>query len=75
MNVRHLELVTNIENVRRGKSPAMLMAKQQLCKNGHEFDAIRFKKGKPYRKCSTCMRGYQRKHKAKKKAQCFVDGV
>lgn len=41
VNPWHLEIVTSMENVRRGKAPTMIRKLQGLCSNGHPLNFIR----------------------------------
>lgn len=67
---RHLEVVTNKENVLRGNSPAAQHAKQTHCKNGHELKPENLYKETNYyggkiRRCRICVR--QRQNEARRK--------
>ncbi len=56
VNPYHLEVVTPLENWRRGISPAANNARKLRCKNGHAFtpNNTYFKGGRSWRTCSIC---------------------
>lgn len=70
-NPRHLEAVTNRENVLRGTSPNAENARRTHCKRGHEFTPENTYKLGSRRGCRTCKtawrRGYDRMLRKKKK--------
>jgi hypothetical protein len=55
VNPLHLEAVSNVENVLRGKGIGAANARKTQCPNGHPYDAV-YSYGKKliHRKCSTC---------------------
>lgn len=60
VNPRHLEAVTNQENVLRGVSPVAFRARQTHCKKGHEFTPENTRWVKSGRNCRECTRAYAR---------------
>lgn len=56
VNPRHMEVVTDVENVMRGDSPHAENARKDTCPSGHEFDRL---KGDGRRQCTKCSRQYQ----------------
>lgn len=57
INPEHLEVVTNAENVMRGRSFAVTNAHKTLCKRGHTLDGTRKNRrisGKLERFCKQC---------------------
>lgn len=70
-NARHLEPVTNEENIRRGtffgSGTAAILARTH-CKHGHAFDEQNTQHAKWGRRCRACNRGYARRYYAEKAA-------
>lgn len=70
-NVDHMEVVTNRENVMRGRSPHVLLSLANRCKQGHELTA---ENSKPKigggRQCRTCYNRLAREcyHRTKRTA-------
>lgn len=66
VNHKHLEVVTNRENVLRGVGLCAVNARKQTCKRGHPYDAIRQHKTgeRTSRHCRVC----KRMDKAEKRA-------
>lgn len=67
VNPAHLEPVTQAENVRRGKAPSAVSARENRCQRGHEFTVentyVRPNRvGK--RECRECMRARDRERNA-----------
>lgn len=56
VNVRHMELVTNRENILRGESPAAKYARSDRCVNGHEWSPENTGIYKGARRCRSCAR-------------------
>ena len=66
VNPKHLDVVTNKENVLRGNSPMAVNARKTHCKNGHEFELFLPKyAAQMYRRCRICwlesMRAWHRR--------------
>lgn len=61
INPRHLEAVTQQENMRRGNSPWAVNARKTRCKRGHEFtDENTRINTRGHRLCRTCNRESKR---------------
>lgn len=77
VNPKHLEPVTQRENVLRGSSTAAVRAKQTHCTHGHAFDAANTHitpKGR--RRCRACDRAaYYRYGKQKRKERGETHGL
>ncbi|MCU0562359.1 MAG: HNH endonuclease [Desulfobacterales bacterium] len=58
VNPAHLEVVTNRENILRGRGPSAENARKDRCHNGHPFDGRRSTDGKRY--CRSCRNEYRR---------------
>lgn len=71
VNPNHLEAVTLVRNISRGKSPSALASRDGLCHNGHDVTdpANVYVTKKGYRQCRPCRRDRQRKGRAAKKEQ------
>lgn len=66
-NVKHLEAVTEGENIRRGIGPSAQNARKTHCKNGHPFDDENTRRDeKGHRTCIACSRVYYYTKKARK---------
>lgn len=59
LNLAHLEVVTNVENVMRGASPLAFKARQTHCYRGHPLTADNIHIWRGRRHCLTCKRAYQ----------------
>lgn len=72
VNVAHLEVVTNKENILRGVGPTARHARQTHCKHGHEFTsentAIKNYKQRTFRVCRTCKRACENARKKRLKS-------
>lgn len=68
VNPSHLEAVTHLENVRRGRHAGR---EQTHCKYGHPFDQANttYLRGGKSRVCKTCMRGWQRDFRQRQRTQ------
>lgn len=65
-NPKHLEPVTNGENLLRGEGPSAKNRRKTHCGTcGNEFDVVR--KSRTGRGCSYCLREATRRYRAKKK--------
>ncbi len=70
VNPRHLEPVSNTENVMRGLSFATKNARKTRCPRGHEYDVVNtYIPPKGGRTCRTCYREYNRKRQRRIHAQ------
>jgi|SRR5271165_2340881 len=70
VNPDHLELVTQVENIRRGTAGQITGAKNKAkthCPKGHEYDINNTYKYKTSRRCNTCHRIAENKRQASKK--------
>jgi hypothetical protein len=56
VNPEHLEPVTSAENKLRGEGVPARNARKTHCTRGHEFDAVRVKRGREFRVCTECER-------------------
>lgn len=67
VNPAHLEVVTHLENMRRGVAPTMLSKLSGKCFKGHamtpENTYVKPKSG--YRQCRVCLSEYRRSYRAK----------
>lgn len=61
VNPRHLEPVSNRENILRGEGLAAVHAAKEQCVRGHEFDRTIIQYGRERRICTTCVRERGRK--------------
>lgn len=72
VNPSHLEPVTNVENVLRGKGPTALNAAKTHCHKGHEFTPkntkLQIRNGRVSRSCKKCQVAHVSRNKRKKKA-------
>lgn len=59
----HLEAVTHMENMRRGKSPTTVNRNKTTCPKGHPYDY--FRPGNNYRACTDCKKSRARAYYAK----------
>ena len=66
VNPGHLEVVTNVENVMRGKGFAAEEARQTHCKYGHEFTPENTYVYRKMRYCRTCKRRLDAEYRARK---------
>jgi hypothetical protein len=66
VNPRHLEPVTQRENILRGQSFAAKNARKTKCLNGHVFDSLRQRGG---RNCNTCRRVYNKNYRLKRRSK------
>lgn len=63
VNPWHLEPVSHVENVRRGRVGAANRSKTH-CPRGHEYDVVRQRTdGTSYRACRACAREHTRNHR------------
>ena len=68
VNPDHLELVTQLENFKRGRNPLSLNARKTHCKNGHEFTPENTAtRSDGYRRCMECDRIVHRRATARTK--------
>ena len=68
VNPKHLEVVSQKENILRGIVPTAINAKKKMCVNGHPFDSINTRITKSgNRLCVKCSRSYYWNNK---KIQC-----
>lgn len=69
VNPFHLEMVTNTENVMRGKGSAALNSRKTHCKRGHPLEGknVRTVKSTGWRFCVTCKNTYQNKWRRDKR--------
>ncbi|MFS2091030.1 HNH endonuclease signature motif containing protein [Paenarthrobacter nicotinovorans] len=71
VNPKHLEQVTNVENVMRGVSGPAINATKTHCKEGHELLGLNLyidtSCANPKRKCRTCMRAASKRYADRKK--------
>lgn len=67
INPKHLEAVTEKENILRGTSPSAINARKTHCDNGHPFSAenTRMGKTKKQRHCKICSRAALQRFRAK----------
>lgn len=57
VNPNHMEIVTQQENIRRGKSPFIINSQRTHCINGHEFNTENtIIDANGYRRCRACHR-------------------
>lgn len=71
INPKHLDVVTNRENVMRGMSPSAVIRRQGICKNGHEMvgENIYVPPKRPqHRTCRECRKRRSREAYARKVA-------
>jgi hypothetical protein len=68
INPRHLEAVSNRENILRGTSPTARRAAQTHCSHGHVFDEANTGGKRGHRVCRTCHRLWRR-HSQKSDAE------
>lgn len=68
VNPRHLEPVSNAENVARGYSPSAVSARRDHCKNGHPYDQANTRLTAKGRRCRICARDQQHTYIARRKA-------
>jgi hypothetical protein len=70
VNPKHLEPVTNRENVLRGIAPAAKHAAKTHCEHGHilvgKNNKVRSRKGRAWRVCRTCKNLTQQRYMKKK---------
>jgi hypothetical protein len=65
-NPAHLEPVTNEENLMRGDGLPARNSRLSLCRNGHPFDKIKYRKdGRVERLCTICQRAHDAKYRRK----------
>lgn len=68
VNLSHLEVVTNKENVLRGISFAAINSKKTTCPRGHKYDAlIKRKNGSFFRECRICRTDHNRRYRKRLK--------
>lgn len=66
VNVKHLELVTPVENVMRGTGVTAANARKTHCRHGHELSGENLYLDKfGDRHCQTCRRAAERKYRAR----------
>jgi hypothetical protein len=70
-NPKHLEPVTNRENVLRGVGPSAEAARKTHCPQGHEYtpENVYQRPGKPDRSCLTCRRRWRAERNQRLKAK------
>lgn len=59
VNVDHLELVTQAENIRRGESPNIVTNRRQVCRAGHPYEGNRTAS----RNCRPCQNAWRRQRR------------
>lgn len=71
VNPDHLEVVTLVENVMRGKSQHAKNARKTHCKRGHEFNNANtyIRKDRGTRSCKPCNRLHCKKYTSKERGQ------
>lgn len=69
INVEHLELVTQKENILRGAGIAAVNATKTHCKRGHEFTAKNTYLLAGKRACRTCHSEYERNRRIAKRGE------
>jgi hypothetical protein len=68
VNPDHMELVTAVENTRRGFNPAAMNARKTHCSRGHAFDEGNTRLlPQGSRACRTCKNGANRAYKARRR--------
>lgn len=67
VNVQHLEVVTNTENIRRGQSIPALNARKSHCKRGHELAGANLYRTPKGRHCKACQHENQKRWTARRK--------
>lgn len=75
VNINHLQLVANRENVLRGIGTSAMNARKTHCKRGHELTGTnliekRSKHGWMMRNCRECVNAAQRAGRLRRKASC-----
>jgi len=69
VNPKHLEVVSNTENVLRGVGLTAKNAKKTHCPRGHAYDARGTgKKQNPWRKCRVCQLMHNQNYRARRRA-------
>jgi hypothetical protein len=76
VNPFHMELVSLVENVRRGNGITAVNARLIKCRRGHDFDCIyRRANGRRYRVCSACSKiSHAKAYAAKRSAPVHTFG-
>jgi hypothetical protein len=70
VNVGHMELVTQRENILRGLSPTAFHARKTHCPVGHPYDSENtYVARNGHRECRICRADAVRRHQARQKAQ------
>jgi len=76
VNPDHLEAVTHTENVRRGMSPKVILARNNICQNGHPLKGDNVKiDTRGFRRCRTCHRSWQRMDRPRMLARKKASGI
>jgi HNH endonuclease len=68
VNPRHLDPVTDYENMRRGESPYARKARQTACVNGHSYEDNLYTNADGTRRCRICTLESNRRSYARRKA-------
>ena len=69
VNPRHLEVVSQWENIRRGTGVAASNAAKTHCDNGHEFTAVNTRiRPQGWRECKTCKSERNARYRAARRA-------
>src|SRR5690606_3981795 len=70
VNVKHLEVVTPVENTLRGEGPTAQNARKTHCIRGHELTGENLiNKGNGWRICRACQNQHHREYKRRKADQ------
>ncbi len=72
VNYRHLETVTNRENILRGNGPSAKNARKTHCLYGHPFDGTNTRVYVGRRYCQECVRIRARKYQTRKRRAAGV---
>lgn len=68
VNPKHVEPVTEAENIRRGVSPAAVAGRRSACELGHDYTPENLRVGTTQRHCRACDRERSRIYRERRKA-------
>lgn len=69
VNPRHMEVVSNKENVLRGIGPTAQNSAKSHCKHGHSFDGAYIRPSSKQRVCRLCRAAWKREFRRKRREE------